>query len=202
MFCVQISARIVRWPGVCACCCNPADTSIEVRSTRITGKKVIHSHTKSWDVPYCRRCLAHIQAAKALQAFSMLVIHLSAVFGLLGAVLLVMTVGALHQRSVPTAVVLGVLIAVATTAFVILTFSRCQSRYQREFQAKKEQRARLEQQLNSLLAMSCCEKESLAAGYAGWHGSVHTFFFQSSQFASAFEQANPGKCLRYGQIHH
>lgn len=202
MHCVQISARIVRWPGVCACCCQPADTSIEVSCTRVTGKKVIHTQTKSWDVPYCRRCFAHIKAAKALRAFSMLVIHLSIVFGLVGAALALLAAVAVYQRSVSSAVVLGLLLAAVTTAIILLTFSWCQAKYQRNVQAKKVQRARLEQKLNALLSQSCCDECRLAAQYDGWHGSVHTFYFASGQFASAFERSNPGKCLRDGQIHH
>jgi hypothetical protein len=202
MYSVEISARIIHWPGVCACCCHPANTSIEVSSTRTTGKRVIHTQTKSWEVPYCERCLDHIEAAKALRAFSTFVIHLSVVFGLVGGVLAFFVFLALCQRSVPMAVILGLVITGLTAAIVIPTFWWCHAKYQRDVKAKKAQRKRLEDQLNALLSQSCCEEDELAAEYGGWHGSVHTFYFASKQFAGAFERANPGKCLRGGQIHH
>jgi hypothetical protein len=202
MYCVQISARIISWPRVCACCCQPADTSVEVSSTRVTGKKVIHTQTKSWDVPYCRRCLAHIEAGKALKRLSMVVIHLSGLFGLVGGALAIVGFAAVYPRSVLIAIVLGLLLAAATTTVVILTFSWCRAKYQRDVQAKKAQRAKLEQQLNALLCQTCCVADQLAAKYDGWHGSVHTFFFANREFASAFRRINPGKCLQDGQIHH
>jgi hypothetical protein len=52
------------------------------------------------------------------------------------------------------------------------------------------------------LCSTCCEENARAVEYGGWHGSVHTFYFSHSSFAGAFERANPGKCLRGGQIHH
>jgi hypothetical protein len=193
MYCVQISARIIRWPSVCACCTQRADANVEISSTRITGKKVIHTQTKAWAIPYCRRCLVHIQAAKDLKSFSMVVGHLSVALGFLGVLLAVIlwVAGA----------ILAILALAITAGLVLATFRRCHEKYQRDCRAKQAQRADLERRLQSLLSHSCCEREKLAASYEGWHGSVHTFLFSSSQFAGAFEQANPGKCLRGGQIH-
>ncbi|MCS7270090.1 MAG: hypothetical protein NZ703_03300, partial [Gemmataceae bacterium] len=67
---VQISARISRWPEVCACCCRPADTTILVSATRTKGKRVIQTESKSWHVPYCSNCLEHIKVVQELKQFS------------------------------------------------------------------------------------------------------------------------------------
>lgn len=99
MYCVEISARIIRWPDICACCSRPADTAIEISSTRTTGKRVIRTQTKSWQVPYCKRCLSHIRAAKDLRAFWRIVINLSLVIGLAGAVLTLLILGVIVWQS-------------------------------------------------------------------------------------------------------
>ena len=64
---VQISAHKIQWPGFCACCCGQADGSLEISYTRVKylryGRtQVKRTDPKSWSVPYCRRCLAHLRA--------------------------------------------------------------------------------------------------------------------------------------------
>jgi hypothetical protein len=201
MYCVEISARIIRWPSVCACCCRRADTTLEISSTRVTGKRVIHSHTKSWEVPYCRRCLAHIDVLLELRRFSLFVLHLSVLFGLIGGAVGLLLLFAFIRSSVPLAIALSFLAAAATTATVVATFRWCNERYKREVQAKQARRRELEDRLASLLCGDCSEKDQ-AAEYGGWYGSIHTFYFSSSKFAALVEQVNAGKCLRSGRIHH
>src|SRR4051812_44837622 len=72
---VEISARLIRWPNNCACCCGPADTSINISFTSRTGVRVIHEQTKSWRVPYCSQCFDHIDAARKLAGFGWVVVH-------------------------------------------------------------------------------------------------------------------------------
>jgi hypothetical protein len=202
MYCVEISARIIRWPGACACCCRRADTSIEISSTRVTGKKVIHTQTKSWEVPYCRKCLAHIRASRKLRRFSMFVPHLSVVFGLIGAAVAFVLLFSLIQRSALLAVSLSVLATATTAGVVAATYRWCQEKYDREVRDKQLRRRELEDRLKSLLYPDCAEEGQLAAEYGGWYGSIHTFYFSSGEFAAFVEEANPGKCLRRGRIHH
>jgi hypothetical protein len=132
----------------------------------------------------------------------MRVIHLSLVFSLVGVGIAFLLFLALFSHSVALAFVLAMLTTALTVAIVVLTSSRCQQRYRRILRERQEERAELEEQLNALLSQSCCEEDRLAADYDGWHGSVHTFYFASAQFVRAFEEANRGKCLRGGQIHH
>ena len=120
MYCVEISARIIHWPRACAC--RRPNTTLEISSTRVTGKRVIHTHTKSWEAPYCRKCLAHINAFMELRRFSMFVLHLSLVFGLVGAALVLLLFFTLIQLSAPLAVCLSLLAAAATTGIVLATF--------------------------------------------------------------------------------
>lgn len=40
-----------------------------------------------------------------------------------------------------------------------------------------------------------CRTTELAASYEGWSGTIHTFIFDNPDYARAFEDANPGKCL-------
>jgi hypothetical protein len=202
MYCVEISARVIRWPGACACCCRRADTSIEISNTRVTGKKVIHTQTKSWEVPYCRKCLAHIKASRELRRFSTFVPHLSVVFGLVGAAVASVLLFALIQRSAPLAICLAVLAGATTAGVVAATYRWCWDKYDREVRAKQLRRRELEDRLESLLCRDCAEEEHLAAEYGGWYGSIHTFYFSSGEFADLVEEANPRKCLRSGRIHH
>jgi len=176
--------------------------TVEVSSTRVTGKRVIHTHTKSWDVPYCTACLAHIRASRALRSFSMRVTHLSFVFGLFGAILTFFALLLTFPYSAVGAILLSLAAAGATAGFVCFTYPWCKQKYLTLLGEKKRRRKILEENLRLSLSSTCCVEGALAVQYEGWHGSVHTFFFSSSHFARAFTQANPGKCLSRGQIHH
>jgi hypothetical protein len=200
MNCVQISGQTIKWPGICACCCRIADDSLALRGKKAPGKKGSPSHSKDWAVPYCHRCLTHIKAAQGLRAFSMRVLNRSVVFGLAGGLAAAVGFVAAAGKSVYLAAVLATVLAVATVLLILLTYAQCQAKYHEALQAKKVQRARLEQQLKALLSPSCCEEGRPAVEYDGWQGTAHRFFFASAHFARAFEKANPGKCLHEGQM--
>jgi hypothetical protein len=55
---IQISARNLSWPRLCACCCGPANTMKRASASRTTGKRVRHTTTAWWEVPYCTSCLS------------------------------------------------------------------------------------------------------------------------------------------------
>jgi hypothetical protein len=61
---VKISAQRIDWPSECACCSGSPDTTVTINSTRVTGKRVIHSKTKGWNVPYCHNCVRHANLVK------------------------------------------------------------------------------------------------------------------------------------------
>src|SRR5262249_29993964 len=169
--------------------------------TRTTGVEVIRTQTKSWDVPYCNRCLSHVHAAKELEMFSWVVIHLSLVISLVGTALSLLVLGLIFRKSVTLAALLSLLVIVVAVVLLVTTWRPCQRKYRRDLKARDAELARLEHRLESLLSDTCSEASRLAAEYDGWYGSVHTFYFSSADFAAAVERANPGKCLRGGQIH-
>lgn len=64
-FRIAVSAKLLKWPPVCACCQRPADASLRAAYTRTTGKRVVRSQTRYWDVPYCSGCLRHVAHAQS-----------------------------------------------------------------------------------------------------------------------------------------
>jgi len=61
----QISAKMLHWPRKCACCCEPANASIRASASKTNGKRVRHTTTSWWEVPYCATCLSHKRAYEA-----------------------------------------------------------------------------------------------------------------------------------------
>jgi hypothetical protein len=59
---VHVSARRVAFPHHCACCGAPPNTQYIASHTRVTGTRVVRTHSASWQVPYCAGCIAHVQA--------------------------------------------------------------------------------------------------------------------------------------------
>jgi serine/threonine protein kinase len=62
---VEATGEELRWPQRCACCFEPADASYPVRYTASGGFLGLFEETRGWDVPYCPRCLEHIQLESA-----------------------------------------------------------------------------------------------------------------------------------------
>jgi hypothetical protein len=60
---IELSGHKFTFPQQCACCGAVPQTTRSASATRTTGKKVVHTNTKSWDFPYCFACSAHVQAA-------------------------------------------------------------------------------------------------------------------------------------------
>ena len=56
---ITIAAQKLDFPAKCACCLAATDGSLKCSASVSKGKRVVRTTTKSWDVPYCRRCLAH-----------------------------------------------------------------------------------------------------------------------------------------------
>lgn len=64
-FAVRVSARTLAWPSQCACCSGPSNGSLRAQYTRTTGKRVVRTDTRSWEVPYCSQCLRHVQLVQS-----------------------------------------------------------------------------------------------------------------------------------------
>jgi len=56
---VQISANMLSWPRLCACCGANPDANLRAAASRTTGVRVKHTTTSSWEVPYCSHCIRH-----------------------------------------------------------------------------------------------------------------------------------------------
>jgi hypothetical protein len=63
---VQVSAKILRWPRLCVCCAGQSDTEriITCRRSNARGRSL----TRSWEVPYCARCVARIERKEISEA--------------------------------------------------------------------------------------------------------------------------------------
>lgn len=78
---VEMSGYQFIFPNRCACCCGAPNGQMTVAASKSTGKRVIHTKTQVWDIPYCSYCLSHVRAvehaaftAKALITLSVLLV--------------------------------------------------------------------------------------------------------------------------------
>lgn len=60
---VDVSGHKFSFPHQCACCGAMPQTTLTASASRSTGKKVVHTTSKSWDFPYCVQCTEHVRAA-------------------------------------------------------------------------------------------------------------------------------------------
>ncbi|HWZ45504.1 MAG TPA: hypothetical protein VNW97_18665 [Candidatus Saccharimonadales bacterium] len=60
---VDVSGHQFTFPPTCACCNSAADRQLTISASKSSGKRVIHTKTQVWDIPYCAHCLAHVGAA-------------------------------------------------------------------------------------------------------------------------------------------
>src|ERR1035438_9787503 len=80
---VEVSGQSFVFPHQCACCGTAPDNSLTVSASKSRGTKVVHTETKTWDVPYCSGCIQHIRSAEAAGSFARLFTILSLVLGVL-----------------------------------------------------------------------------------------------------------------------
>lgn len=148
----QISANLLSWPKSCTCCGNSADTHIRASASRTTGKRVKHTKTSWWEVPYCSGCLQHKQAFDAAGNWILA--------GLVLGIAIWFFVGFTP----------GILLTCAS----ILPFSMAQSSAKRR------------------MKKTCCSP-SAAVRYLEWHGTIHTFVFESKLYLDNFLSNNSSK---------
>ncbi len=60
---VQLSARSLVMPQVCACCAGTADRELPVAARRTTGKRKVKVETRTWMFPYCSACIGHVHVS-------------------------------------------------------------------------------------------------------------------------------------------
>jgi hypothetical protein len=179
---VQISARIISWPSFCACCSQPATTSLGTSYTRTTGKRVIHHDTRVWQIPYCQDCVKHVREANSATRWRANRIWMDVCLGFLLSGVLIL---GCHQ-SIPSESLKYVLDIVVVSSVALLVAFLCR-RVQREFSTKITI-------IRARAPASCCSVYR-ACHYNGWYGTVHTFRFCNAHFVDALRRANPGKCV-------
>jgi serine/threonine protein kinase len=58
---VEATGSTLHWPQNCACCFEPSDAAFRIEHTTGGGFLGLFQETSGWDVPYCSRCIEHIQ---------------------------------------------------------------------------------------------------------------------------------------------
>lgn len=56
---VCVAAKQLDMPSCCACCGEPATTTIASSFARVSGKRVIKTKTVTWQFPFCGTCVKH-----------------------------------------------------------------------------------------------------------------------------------------------
>jgi hypothetical protein len=212
---VRISANVIRWPQICPCCSADADARVEVTSTRYTGTRVVRSQTKGWELPYCRACLRHVDAADRINSLQREIdhsrqpgnYHLTTVLTWVVAGLLCVMLGccgALFSVKTPAGAVVCAVLALALLggavglSFVTVGYDRrsheeAVRHWKRRLADMKDELS--ERKRRAPLFRNCAAAGRLAVGYEGWHGTVHTFVLDSPRYADRFRQANRGKII-------
>lgn len=157
----QISARLLHWPRSCACCGDAADSHMRAAASKTTGKRVQHTKTSWWEVPYCNACLAH----KATYESADWWIWASLIAGVIAWIVI-------GQKS--SSGTLGFLVGAAILGAGFWPQSK----------AKDAARAQMKS--------TCCTPKA-AVRYLNWHGTFHTFVFESEQYTNEFLASNGQK---------
>lgn len=169
---VQVSARILRFPQSCSCCGDVPDTFIQTTLTRVTGKRIVRTQSKSWSFPICRRCVQHASLfCEADQCYQM---------------------GRNYKFTGIAFVIIGAILTCGLIGIPILIygiFSLMKSVPRANHKAEE-----LEREANWFLTKQC-ECRKIVVTYNGWNGSVHSFSIQSDRYAQAFIAANRGKVI-------
>ena len=202
---IAVSARILKWPNVCACCMGPADGTIPVCHTRVTGRRVIRHDVRQWRVPCCSRCREHMDLAPVVEESRRQLELVRSSFRTIWAVGAVLVAIALFMSCAGFSLVashaedrsagvpclfFSVLICLAGVPGCVLWYI---SNAKRVESLSRDLRAD-ERDLARLVGPSCaCTWEPVV--YADRSGSVHVFEFGSADYAKAFAQANASKVL-------
>ena len=63
----RVTVTDLKWPVLCVCCCGRAETTLKIEfdDTDDTGAV---NYLATWQVPYCKACVAHVAEVDALRA--------------------------------------------------------------------------------------------------------------------------------------
>src|SRR5213593_504629 len=80
---IDVSGHQFTFPQVCACCGAPPDTVWTVSASRSRGKRVVHTTSKRWDVPYCKECAGHASLYRSAAGIALLAFVVGGVLALI-----------------------------------------------------------------------------------------------------------------------
>src|SRR5262249_54370444 len=176
---IQVSARVVNWPQCCVCCMGPTDAILPVRMGVTGTVPVSVAHTqeqqaiqvgqKTWDVPCCFSCLEHGELYPKVQAAKAGLWTAGAVWGsavMCGTLFAGLAAGTVHSS---TEIIVPPLAGTAVGILAYFGFLSAKNQGEKKL-------ADLTARMEASMRETCCVPWS-AAGYLGWRGSIHTFFF-------------------------
>jgi ribosomal protein L28 len=80
---VDVSGHLFSFPRACACCGAVPDSTLTVSASRSRGSRVVRTEGRSWDFPYCTRCIKHVQRAGTMRMLVRQFIALSVLLGVI-----------------------------------------------------------------------------------------------------------------------
>lgn len=201
---VQVSARILRWPRMCACCLNPVDGTGTATLHQVRWKKRHPEFsTSSWQIPYCERCLVHIQALDDVDSHGVArgygIMAIGAVCGMIvscgSCCCIPAAIGPIHGKMTQAQVGLFVAGLFVSGGLGAIIFSLAFMRGQRSVEEAKRMKAHGLLQVAALAGPSCSSARPAVRYEAQEHGHIHTFWFENAAYAEAFKRANREKLL-------
>lgn len=172
---IQVSARILRFPHYCACCCEPTQHCRDFVATRVTGKKVIRTTSRSWSFPYCERCAAHAREWPTWNGCLAVVVTMF--FGM--ALWFVLFVN--NPKDVGGMVNLWTLLGTLLFGGLVIGGGESHAKKQRE-------------KAIAMCGPTCCAP-FWAVNYLGWSGSVQELQLYSHRYAVLFAASNRAKLI-------
>lgn len=143
---------------------------LSLAHTRTWGTRVIHSESKSWQIPYCHNCREHGVAYEDARNAGCITIVVPIV-GLVASTLVVALAGA-----ETASLVVGFLVGLVLLVICI------------------RRGVRLRAIAGELLTPQCTSS-GFAAEFVGWDGSIQSFRFSNPLFLEATKSLNADKCL-------
>lgn len=202
---VRISARQIDWPLRCACCLEETDDFYEAEHTRVTGKRVINTDTRAWNVPCCGRCLHHAQLyERAMQVIAEKENEIEQalrdwpkprwydiLFWIVGFILLIWAIATESKVGLAVVATAG---AAAFISMMVLRHRRAKIAHAEATSDLRTWKKSAIDAASEYLSPTCC-RLGPPVDFEGWDGHVQTFTFWNDQYAAAFQQQNHKKIV-------
>lgn len=170
---VHVSARKITFPRLCPCCSQESDTEVEITASRTTGKRVVKTVTKSWEFPYCKKCMEHTAVWNS-RIYGYLFILISL------AVSMFTCLADVESETLSATFWLSMIIGASIGGVIHWKVGN---------KAKE-------------MCSSSCAAPGVGVEFLGWDGAVQSFSFTNQKYALAFMSSNRTKLqnLTHAQI--